>query len=370
MPIHLKAFSLQQDAPYDIYHDPRVDEVVKCRSLLDNLCQRVRQLLVEWPENPILQQILDVVERVLRFPVTSPLIKFVTGLELVLGKSEDWERNAHQGVSLISHLDEMRQLVISWRKLELKCWENCLEVIAYDVDKATNPWWFHMYVLLESALKKEDDEMGPKMASKDFLKAVQTLMEDSSLGKYAGRLRIVLAFHCQLIHEQQNRTSRFFGDVLKELTSITWNCYRYYCQFEEGVKKKLTDLRTPIAKEVKQFVRIAQWSDKNFWTTIEAVEKSHRTLPKQMQKLKLCSTRLGNRFLLIRRQRVRQVARNQPYRLVSFVVPMEVTATVGGLENCWTSTSKVVCENQESQQENHARFELPRRNRNFRRLRR
>ena len=49
---------------------------------------RVRELLAEWSDHPTLKQVMLIIERILDFPVTAPLMKFVTGLEVVLEKSQ------------------------------------------------------------------------------------------------------------------------------------------------------------------------------------------------------------------------------------------------------------------------------------------
>lgn len=74
--------------PHDVYHDPNVAEVSQCRPLLETFLQRVRELLVEWPDHPTLKQLVTISERILAFSVVSPLMKFVTGLEVLLQKAQ------------------------------------------------------------------------------------------------------------------------------------------------------------------------------------------------------------------------------------------------------------------------------------------
>lgn len=103
-----------------------------------------------------------VIERILGFSLSSPLAKFLNGLEILLSKSQvrtritkhgsrsntkqssththtlfgvifisyflslfqDWENNASRSVSLRNELEPITQLIIQWRKLELKYVEN------------------------------------------------------------------------------------------------------------------------------------------------------------------------------------------------------------------------------------------------------
>lgn len=82
------------------------------------------------------------------FSLASPLAKFLNGLEILLSKAQvsfvsmlqtllihslvalttlnvlfmrqDWENNASRSVSLRKELESVTQLIIQWRKLELK----------------------------------------------------------------------------------------------------------------------------------------------------------------------------------------------------------------------------------------------------------
>ena len=46
-------------------------------------------------------------------------MKFVTGLEVILAKAQDWEQVAAKHVSLSTNLEALTQIIIQWRKLEL-----------------------------------------------------------------------------------------------------------------------------------------------------------------------------------------------------------------------------------------------------------
>lgn len=67
-----------------------------------------------------------IIQRILGFEATSPVSRFLTGLELLLTKLKEWEENAHAGVSLCTHSTAITHQIIAWRKLELTCWKSCL----------------------------------------------------------------------------------------------------------------------------------------------------------------------------------------------------------------------------------------------------
>jgi midasin len=47
-------------------------------------------------------------------------MKILSGLEYVLKKAQDWEAYASSGVSLYGQLEALSQLILDWRRLELK----------------------------------------------------------------------------------------------------------------------------------------------------------------------------------------------------------------------------------------------------------
>jgi midasin (ATPase involved in ribosome maturation) len=53
----------------------------------------------------------------------------LTGLEILLTKSQDWERTASKRVSLQALLDPVVDLIIKWRQYELACWPQLFKAV-------------------------------------------------------------------------------------------------------------------------------------------------------------------------------------------------------------------------------------------------
>merc|ERR1719309_461482 len=104
-------------------------------------------------------------------------------------------------------------------------------------------------------------------------------METAVLGDYSTRLQILLAFHCHLVLCKESRCK-------DDLVNKMWNIYNYYKQFLQSVEASLKTQRSPIEKEVKDYVKIARWNDINYWQVKASVEKAHRILHKQTKKFK------------------------------------------------------------------------------------
>ena len=73
---------------FDVYYDPLVEEAVRCRPTLLDFRSRVDELLAQWEDHPTLRELVTLIDRILDFPVTSPIIKFVTGLEVLVQKAQ------------------------------------------------------------------------------------------------------------------------------------------------------------------------------------------------------------------------------------------------------------------------------------------
>ncbi|XP_014214403.1 midasin [Copidosoma floridanum] len=263
--------------PYDYYRDSNVEQVRQCAPLLDQISNRVSELLNEWPEHPALTSISIILHRINSFPVTSALSRFLTGLELLLVKMREWEETAHSGVSLQELSLSLTHQIIAWRQLELACWKDCLTTAKIRLAAQASKWWFFLYDLFESFVVKQDstDKVGSEeiLTAKKLIESLEKFMSESSLVEFEPRVQLLLTFHCHTYYLEPS-VSR------DELLAISWNIFKYYSQFLPLVSNQMSSIKTPIEKKLKDFVKIARWNDINYWAVKETVEKTHRTLHK------------------------------------------------------------------------------------------
>nr|XP_046228345.1 midasin isoform X2 [Scatophagus argus] len=274
--------AVTSEGPYDFYQQPNMSEARLCLPVLEQLSVAVKQRLEEWPDHPALVQLTVVIERIMAFSLASPLAKFLNGLEILLSKAQDWENNASRSVSLRKELEPVTQLIIQWRKLELSCWSSSLDNAMKRHTEKSTKHWFSIYQLVERYL--EEQRMGADTGEEvEYLSlssvssTLQAFMESSSLGEFHTRLAMLLSFHCHvlLIPNQPGQES---------LSSLLWNLHKYYSQFSDGILTRIGQLRQPIEKELKDFVKISKWNDISFWSIKQSVEKTHRTLFKFVRK--------------------------------------------------------------------------------------
>ncbi|XP_044531325.1 midasin [Gracilinanus agilis] len=272
--------ALKPDGPYDFYQHPNIKEVRQCQPVLYDFTEEVNRLLKDWPEHPALMQLMVVMDRIRSFPLSSPLSKFLNGLEILLAKSQDWEENASRTLSLRKHLDLVSHLIIQWRKLELNCWSTSLDnTMKRHMEKSTKHW-FSIYQMLEKHMQEQTEgkeECDRKMALTMLVSTLQAFIEGASLGEFHVRLQMLLVFHCHVLLMPQ-------VEGKDSLCSVLWNLYHYYKQFSGRVQARIEELRSPLEKELKEFVKISKWNDVSFWAIKQSVEKTHRTLFKFMKK--------------------------------------------------------------------------------------
>jgi hypothetical protein len=253
------------EAPYDIYSDSNIVKVLSVRPVLDHFVNHVVKLLENWPNNPLLCKLLQIVNRIKSFPVTSPLTKVLAGLELLLQRSQDWESCTATKYSLKEELNEIAQVVLQWRKLELKSWPSVLETVAWRHACKASRWWFHLYKIVQpylNSLTAYDANLNA---------ALQQFLETSTLGEFHSRLLMVYAFHCHV-------ASTCPGSEWNPVVCNLWHTYHYYKQFLPSVSDYVLKLKAPIEKELEDIREIASWGDINYWALKESTEKSHRTL--------------------------------------------------------------------------------------------
>ncbi|KYN05743.1 Midasin [Cyphomyrmex costatus] len=263
---------------YDFYKDCKVEEVRQCLPLCENILNRVNNLLQEWPEHSTLKSIQNIIERIYTFSITSPVSRFLTGLELLLVKIHQWEENAHSGVSMTDYVLKLMQQIICWRNLELSCWKDCLDATYENLRSDTSKWWFFLYALIESyIMRSEKDNVqetnDEPITKHKLVESLEHFMNQSCLVEFESRLDLLLTFHCHVYYFDDS-------DNKNELLAILWNVYNYYKQFVDDVKARIDVLKAPIEKKLKDFVKIARWNDNNYWAVKETVEKTHRTLHK------------------------------------------------------------------------------------------
>ncbi|KAI8339482.1 hypothetical protein BC941DRAFT_349381, partial [Chlamydoabsidia padenii] len=276
------SFSMTSNDIYDFYTCENVGEAKMVEPVLRRFRTRVNAILSEWPEHAVLQQLVTICDRILGFSITSPVAKFLTGVELLLQKSEDWEAYAAKHVSIKTERDELISMIIRWRQLELNCWPKLLAVQEQTCQDSVFNWWFHLYDAVNNSEFNGDKEQ-VKKSTTELLSALDQFLQSSSLIEFGPRLKMVDSFYRQTLLQAHITSGGERKNYLK-VSTILRNSYLYYAQFKDHSQTMLNQLRKPIEKDLKDFVKIATWKDVNIYALKQSAYKTHRQLHKCIRK--------------------------------------------------------------------------------------
>ncbi|RWS13574.1 hypothetical protein B4U79_11757 [Dinothrombium tinctorium] len=276
---------------YNIYKDCFPEELYSCQRALHIFETKVISLLSEFPGHPTLRKLLKITDRIFGFALSGcSVIKCVTGLELLLETSNEWELKAHKGISLRNEIEEITDLIIRWRKMELNNWLLCLDSVDMKFrEEQLLKWWFHFYIIITAILHDQNSE---EDTFRNLLSSLEQFLENSKLGEFIVRLNLIKNFEQHII---------FFDSERKcpQLINLLQNIYRFYSQFCDNILAKISKDRIPIEKEVKDLVKIMRWNDSNFYSLKNAVDKSHRSIHRTMKNYeKLLSQPAKDNFCL------------------------------------------------------------------------
>ncbi|XP_065288386.1 midasin isoform X3 [Dermacentor albipictus] len=248
----------------DLYHDADLEETSLCEGPLRRLVTRIQDLLVEFPGHPGLTKLRHVCNRVLGLPVSSPVMKVLQGLEILLALGQDWEKGAHRKISIAPELNALTHLVVRWRKMELHNWSQCLDGVLKKLQETSARWWFFLYQLLAPVVQEKcqlDADTSHQVRDE-----LVRFLDRSRLGEFEFRLQLLRPFMLEAQHS---------GSLL---TGLLYNLWHFYSQYLPCTRARIKTDRAPIEKKLKEFVKIIRWKDISFWAIKQAVEKSHRVL--------------------------------------------------------------------------------------------
>jgi midasin (ATPase involved in ribosome maturation) len=147
--------NLNSDKSYDFYNDPNVFEAQKAKLLILQFEKKLNVALANWPEHDVLVNLAAICRRIISFPVTSSLMKFLLGLELLMVKSHDWEAYSSKEFSVREELNLIIKQIVEWRKLELESWRDLLDIETRKCAEGVANQWYHLWKLIYRSVDME-----------------------------------------------------------------------------------------------------------------------------------------------------------------------------------------------------------------------
>ncbi|VDK69682.1 unnamed protein product, partial [Onchocerca ochengi] len=253
----------------DVYRKNSRSELGKCIVAMKLLIKRVYWLKEKWPEMTVLDGILQRVHKILSTSMATPQMQFAALLERLLAEADLWEKVADRNHSLVNELEELRHLLVKWRKMEVLCWNNLLEQVQTDCRAQTLLMSWPLFEALDK-VDKSDDEI---------LAMTIEWIQNSTIIDFKARL-----VTAELLIKFIKLTKNCMRDKLcQRLKSVV----AYFRFFDTIIEKKLDAQKEPIEKQLNDFVKIMKYNDLNLWSVKASAQKAHKQLFRLLKQFRL-----------------------------------------------------------------------------------
>ncbi|XP_040568870.1 uncharacterized protein [Lepeophtheirus salmonis] len=186
-------------------------------------------LLDNFPENPLLTDILTLVERILGFPARSPISKFQEGVALLLPKILSWNKNAPKIYNINS--EPLDIIIFDWQKLELSNVEMEFSQILKNFGENSYEEMWRVFKSLN---------LGSAVVSKrKFMLACFRFLCTSNIGEFERRLVL------------SESLIKLFDPLCKELADGFDIILKYFQRCVPCIKKVIHDKIKELTKSVK-----------------------------------------------------------------------------------------------------------------------
>ncbi|KAL2832978.1 hypothetical protein BDW59DRAFT_157121 [Aspergillus cavernicola] len=265
---------------YNFYTDQNLAEAKKLLSLTHTTQARFAQIHKAWPDHAVPIDVISYCKEIYQFKHTEPVAKFLTKVEKLHSLVHEWQLVASREYSAATYYDEITNMIINWRRLELSTWAKLLDLEKEKCDQDVSSWWFIAFEALIRApiqiAESGQDNLGDHVQG--VVGTLEQFTHSTTLGQYSVRLRLIRNFRSLLLLYVQDYSP------LKQLISALDNFLLHYAQFEPAVHKLLSDRRSALEKDIKEQIQLASWKDTNIAALRASARRSHVKLFKLVRK--------------------------------------------------------------------------------------
>ncbi|KAF2675101.1 midasin [Microthyrium microscopicum] len=266
---------------YNIYKDENIKEALSLIVHVRKIQTRFRELQTTWPEQATLGDVLRICSEVLDFSHVEPVVKFMTKCEKLHEAIYEWQKVASKEYSAETLYDELTNLLVHWRQLELSTWLKLLDLEVENCVNDAKSWWFVAYESIIAA-SESLDALGENVQDHalQMVRTLEKFLESTSIGQFHARLDLLSAFIADLRHREGEKSQ------LGVIRAALANFVAFYNRFRAPVNDLLHKERARMEKDVKEVVQLASWKDTNIDALRQSAKSSHRKLFKVVRKFR------------------------------------------------------------------------------------
>ena len=225
------------------------DEIKRVIPLIRQKIENCRKLLENYPDNPLLNDAVEIAERMLNFPLKTPLDKFRDGLPMLASKIKTWNDNAPKMYKIT--LEEIDKLIFNWQKMELSELDLKLKSVVKE-HASENTDLNSLWNLIKS----------PQKNIKKFTKAIFRFLYGSTCGNFEKRFKSLEEFIAILIIKYPH------------VENLTSPVLFYFRRYREKINLKIADKLKEYKDKAQATLKMKYLSQKDIQAAgYEAVKK-------------------------------------------------------------------------------------------------
>lgn len=263
-------YSREDNSNLDFYRESSPKETSRAIEIVNRIIASTETLLKEWPDHATLRDIHRVCNEFLDYPLALPIARQLQKIEQIYTFIAEWEKYAHSKVTLKSHFDQLTNLIVSWRRLELSTWKELFNHEDKQLEMNIGKWWFHLFESIVLPLYSGEQSSNIN----NLLSALNIFISQTTFGEFFFRLDLVRAFKNHVfIIEGKGETFNCISNFLK-----------FYEQFSDPINARINGEKKRLEKEINEVILLASWKDVNIDALKQSARRSHASLYKTIRK--------------------------------------------------------------------------------------
>lgn len=264
---------------YNFYVDANLAEAKNLINIVQMVQTKFSHLTKAWPEQAAIKNILQKSSELMSLRHIEPIAKIITKTEQLHGFIHEWEAVASKEYSAVNLYDQITNLLISWRRLELSTWAQLLDMEDKKSDDDVESWWFVAYeVIIAVPLSMINSGENIQNYSQQLFAILGEFLATTSIGQYSRRLRLIERFktHIELLSIEEHSLN-IIHDTL-----VNFLCF--YTPSRKPIQEALYEGRSKLEKDMREVILLASWKDTNIDALRESAKRSHHKLFKIIRK--------------------------------------------------------------------------------------
>ena len=273
------------DRLYNFYTDANLAEAQKLVGLLRRVQSRFKEIQSVWPEHATLADVLRICDELLAFRNVESLAKILSKTEQLHSYVHEWHVIASKQYAATNLYDELTNMIIGWRRLELSTWARLLDMEDEACRTGARSWWFIAYeVIVSTPLSIISSEEDLRKHVSDLIATLEEFLQTTALGQYSHRLLLINQFkhHVKLLIEEI--------PLMQVVYAALVNFLGYFSKYLPRVQDTIQKSRQTLEKEMKEILLLASWKDTNINALRESSRRSHHKLFKVIRRYRALLT--------------------------------------------------------------------------------